>query len=378
MYNDKKQLFKSKYDILMSYLGATPSDSKFSNKIYTVANKQVKINNSTLSARNENIGYAQFYILYHQNKNNNKGYTIDSKYVRVETNVYNDKLSIFANKIISLINSDVLLFGDENYTYISEDKHTWLTDKKYFNIIEANMQFGKVVLYEYNILKLLLDGKIKSLNIDLVEKNLKVMTGSYNNPNIVEINNFFIKSNKEENMIDKLWVQNDPKVGKPVYFCYYGCRYTNRMGVVKNIANELIDLYMPQANINNVMQVLYRSVRETTKKNVAIPAVFKLSEEDVARIRNNINVDSSIIFDNNKLVVFFSKDPNFDVIKNKKILATENMKEYNKEYQKTEAGRNNALKAKLRNWLKRHNNEFNPKWTNDEIELAKTLLAVAA
>lgn len=167
-------------------------------------------------------------------------------------------------------------------------------------------------------------------------------------------------------------------IGKPVYFCYYGCRYTNRMGVVKNIANELIDLYMPYANINNVMQVLYRSVRETTKKNVAIPAVFKLSEEDVTRIRNNINVDSSIIFDNNKLVVFFSKDPNFDVIKNKKILATENMKEYNKEYQKTEAGRNNALKAKLRNWLKRHNNEFNPKWTNNEIELAKTLLAVAA
>ena len=75
------------------------------------------------------------------------------------------------------------------------------------------------------------------------------------------------------------------------------------------------------------------------------------------------------------MVVFFSKDPNFDVIKNKKILATENMKEYNKEYQKTEAGRNNALKAKLRNWLKRHNNEFNPKWTNDEIELAKTLAA---
>lgn len=373
MYQDKKTLFEQKYDTLMSFLGAHPSDKNFTNKIYAIANKDIKIKKTTILGRSEKIGFSQFYIIYHKNINE-KNYDVDSKYIRVETNFFQNKLSIFANKTVGLLYSDILIFGDEEFTYISEGPHKWLSDDKYYRIVETNMIFGKTVLYEYDVLKLLQDEKIKLIQKDNIDQCTKVMTGSLVKPNITKINNLFVKSTKEYCMIENLLVQNDPRVGKPVYFCYYGSRYTNRIGTVKKIALELVDSFMPSANLKNVMQTLYRACRETDNKKVAIPAVFKLTNEEVNNIKNNFMIDNSILYED-KIVVFFSKNPYFDVIENKKILKTENTKEYQKEYQKTEGGQNNKLRAKIRNWLKRHNNEFNPVWTDEEKNIAQTILA---
>lgn len=51
-------------------------------------------------------------------------------------------------------------------------------------------------------------------------------------------------------------------------------------------------------------------------------------------------------------------------------------KEYQKEYQKTEGYNIHKMKAKIRKWLKTHNNEYNPKWTDEEVLIANEILSI--
>lgn len=55
------------------------------------------------------------------------------------------------------------------------------------------------------------------------------------------------------------------------------------------------------------------------------------------------------------------------------MLKTENIAQYRKDNAGKYAGKYN-LKKKVQMYLKRHNNEFNPKWTEEERKVAEQIL----
>lgn len=375
-----KDFFKQNYDLLMSSLNAQPSNKNFSNQIYTKCNRDVTLTpkkgrSYTLSMRGPNNGMSQFNIYYSVLRDDGK-YDIELKNIRVETNFFKDKLTIFANKNSSLVKSDILIFGDEINTYLSEGPHKWLEDEKYYKVIEANFTFGKKVVYEYKVNELIKDGKIVQLLRHPDKSKITIYKGEVNGEPNIEYKTLNVYPDKEYNNISRLFIQCDKKQAYPVFFTYYGCRYTNRMGTIPNIANNVAQIITQDVNAvapKSIINKLYRCLRETEKRGVAVPAVFKLQENVAESLRNNINFDSDVLCDD-KFIVFLSKIENFDIVENKKMLKTENIAQYRKDNAGKYAGKYN-LKKKVQMYLKRHNNEFNPKWNEEEKNIAEELLS---
>lgn len=363
----------------MSYLNAQPSNKNFSNKIYTKSNIDVTVTKNkkqfVIPMRSQNNGMSQFNI-YYSIKRDDGMYDIEMKNIRVETNYFKDKLTIFANKNTSLVKSDILIFGNETTTYLSEGPHTWLEDEKYFKIVETNYFFGKKVVYEYNVKSLINDKKIVELLRHPDKSLMTVYKGeTTNNTPDIEYKKLYTYSDSEYFQINKLFIQCDKKQAYPVFFTYYGCRYTNRMGTIPNIANEVARVITQNPDAiapDYIKNKLYRCLRDTEKKGIAIPAVFKLPDYVADKLRNNFNFDPDLLYDNN-FIVFLSKIENFDVIKNKKVLKTEDIKQYRKDNAGKYAGKYN-LKKKVQMYLKRHNNEFNPKWNAEEKCIAESII----
>ena len=364
---------------MMSFLNAQPSNQNFSNQIYTKCNRDVTLKPKNrrpyvLSMRSPNNGMSQFNIYYSVARDDGK-YDIELKNIRVETNFFKDKLTIFANKNSSLVKSDILLFGDEVTTYLSEGPHKWLEDEKYYNVIEADFHFGRKVVYEYKVNELINDGKIVQLLRHPDKSKMTVYKGEVGVAPDIDYKTLNIYPDKEYNKINGLFVQYDKKQAYPIFFTYYGCRYTNRMGTVPNIANQVAQILTQNVNAvapKCIINKLYRCLRETEKRGVAVPAVFKLPDNVAESLRNNINFDADVLCDN-KFIVFLSKIENFDIIENKKTLKTENIVQYRKDNAGKYAGKYN-LKKKVQMYLKRHNNEFNPKWNEEERMIAEELI----
>ena len=374
-----KDFFKQNYDLMMSFLNAQPSNKNFSNQIYTKCNRDVKVTPKKsrpyiLPMRSQDNGMSQFNVYYSVKRDDGK-YDIELKNIRVETNFFKNKLTIFANKNTSLVKSDILLFGDEVTTYLSEGPHTWLEDEKYFKIVEANFSFGKKVVYEYNVNNLIKDGKIVQLLRHPNKSLMTVYKGEVAGEPNVDYKTLNTYTPKEYGKINKLFIQCDKKQAYPIFFTYYGCRYTNRMGAIPNIADNVAQIITQDVNAKAprcIVNKLYRCLRETEKRGIAVPAVFELPEDVAEKLRNNINFDSDTLCDN-KFIVFLSKIENFDVIKNKKVLKTDNIVQYRKDNAGKYAGKYN-LKKKVQMYLKRHNNEWNPKWSEEERNIAESLL----
>lgn len=374
-----KTFFKQNYDLMMSYLNAQPSNKNFSNKIYTKSNIDVTVTKNkkqfVIPMRSQNNGMSQFNI-YYSIKRDDGMYDTEMKNIRVETNYFKNKLTIFSNKNTSLVKSDILIFGNETTTYLSEGPHTWLEDEKYFKIVETNFPFGKKVIYEYNVKSLINDKKIVELLRHPDKSLMTVYKGeTTNNTPDVEYKKLYTYSDSEYLQINKLFIQCDKKQAYPVFFTYYGCRYTNRMGTIPNIANEVARVITQNPDAiapDYIKNKLYRCLRDTEKKGIAMPAVFKLPDYVADKLRNNFNFDPDLLYDNN-FIVFLSKIENFDVIKNKKVLKTEDIKQYRKDNAGKYAGKYN-LKKKVQMYLKRHNNEFNPKWNTEEKCIAENIL----
>ena len=376
-----KTFFKQNYDLMMSYLEAQPTNKNFSNKIYTKCNREITITDDKtkkqhiLRMRSENNGMSQFNVIYSKSRPDSF-YDIEMKDIRVETNFLKDKLTIFANKTSALVKSDILIFGDEVTTYLSEGPHSWLEDEKYYKIIEANFPFGKKVIYEYKVSNLIKDGKIVQLLRHPDKSLMTIYKGEIDsNPNIdyKKLNTY---DDKEYFQINKLFIQCDKKQAYPVFFTYYGCRYTNNMGTIPNIANQVAQILSGNPDAiapTYIINKLYRCLRETEKRRVAVPAIFELSDDIAERLRNNINFDADTLY-GNKFIVFLSKQENFDVIENKKVNKTDDIVQYRKDNAGKYAGKYNT-KKKIVMYLKRHNNDFNPKWSDEEKYIALSLLS---
>lgn len=375
-----KDFFKQNYDLMMSFLNAQPSNQNFSNQIYTKCNKDITLTPKNgkrpyvLSMRSQNNGMSQFNVYYSVARNDGK-YNVESKNIRVETNFFRDRLTVFANRNSALVKSDILIFGDEVTTYLSEGPHTWLEDEKYYKVIEANFPFGKKVVYEYKVNELIKDGKIIQLLRHPDKSKMTVYKGDVNGEPDIDYKKLNTYTVQEYSKINRLFIQCDKKQAYPVFFTYYGCRYTNVKNTIPNIANYIAQLIAQDVNVTApkcILNKLYRCLRETERRGVAVPAVFNIPENVAESLRNNINFDADVLCDN-KFIVFLSKIENFDVVENKKPLKTENIVQYRKDNAEKYKGKYN-LKKKVQMYLKRHNNEFNPKWNEEEKMIAEEIL----
>ena len=373
----RKELLEKNLPILLSYLKASIS-KEVSNKIYTVPNKDVQVNikgkSFTIKKRSPNIGLSQFSFFVMEDKNG-INYTPKQYNIRVENNVFSNKLSIIATKIEDLRKSDLLVFGDESFFYVSKANkfgyHEWLDDDNYYRLIVASGPHGKYTCYEYDIYKLLSDKKITGISYRSECNDVISYTGPIFNDaenTLVERKEYkFDVYAKELAQLSKLFIQNDPRKAAVIYYCYFGSRYTNRYGTIPEIAAELCS-WCCKSKETLVRQQLYRAKRLTNNTGKANYVEFQLDDKKAEQLRNNINFDSSCITEDNKIIIFLSNEKNFDVIENAKIKKTENMKEYQKEY-------GNHYR-KVKKWIKENpgNMNFPKKWTEDDIEIAKTIV----
>lgn len=377
----QKEILEQNLSLLLSYLQAE-NGSKY-NHIYATPNKSV---NNNIPTRTSSIGLAQFFIQYNKyigsTKTGKKHFRVEKATVRVEKNYFSHNLTIFAEKVKNLEKSDFIIFGDNFEFFISEKDNwgnqAWIADPNYYKKREIDFGFGLFSVYEYDIYKLLKDKKIKSLSLEPCSNKVVAFSGNFNNEKDCE-REYFDYSNfvAEKDMLKHIYIQNDPRTPQSIYFCPFGCRYTNRISTIKNLAKEITKI----TNISekNIYQKLQYAKRQTTKKDIAIPAIFDLDPKIEEKLLSNINFDSSCII-NHKYVIFLSQIKDYDVIEHKRILKTENKTEYQAEYQaeyKKENAERLKMYSRIKMYLKRHNNEFNPKWNDEEILFASELIEKA-
>lgn len=369
----KKEILEQNLSLLLSYLQAE-NGSKY-NHIYATPNKLSK--NTVIPTRTPNIGLAQFFIQY--NKHNGNGHYMANRCtVRVENNYFGHKLTIFSEKVKNLEKSDYLIFGDNFEFFISEKAsfgcQSWISDPAYYQKKMVDFPFGIISVYEYNVYKLLKDRKIKSIALDPASNKVVSFTGSFIDENNCDREYFdYFDFINERNDLKKLVIQNDPRTPQSVYYCPFGYRYTNRIDTVINLSRAISKL--TKLSEKNIYQKLQYVKRQTTKKDVAIPAVFELDPKVEQRLLSDINFDCSCII-NHKYVIFLSQIKDYDVIDHKRLCKTENMADYQKDYQKDykkEHSERLKMYSRVKMYLKRHNNEFNPKWNDEEILCASEI-----
>lgn len=364
----EKELIKKTLPYILSYLRANPNDDKYTD-IFATSIK------SKSHYRCDNIGNAQFQIKYNEIKNKDGFCRVDFKNIRIENNVYENTLSLFEKSFRSISKSDFIIFGDWLCKYISISSesfgNSWVNDSKYYKIKPISLPYGKQYVYEYDIEKLLEDGHIyKILEYSKDQKIFSLWNGTWENPNKIDITFLSYYKNVTEK-IDKIILHKDPRTASYIYFTFWGYRYTNNSATIPNLAKEIHKITGDP--VNNIQQKLYKAKQIMRKEDRAKPVIFDLSEIREKYIIEGLQYDPDIIEDH-KLIVFISFEKGWDIVDHQKELKTENMKEYQKEYKE----KTNESQKKYHTvyvYLKRHNNQYNPKWTSEQIEIANKILS---
>ena len=369
------EFFQSNFSLLLSYLEATTS-SNLSNKIYTIAKKPVKISytkkdqkiTKTLDGRSISNGNSQYHLI--SLKGSSDSYTVEEYNIRVEYNVKDDTFSITKHPE-NYVNANILFFGNERGCFISFDNR-WMEDTTYCNIKTANSIYGgHYCCWEYNILKLLADKKIVKLSYDSITNSVVSFSGNiYEDDTHVILYKPYNFYSKEEKNLSNLYVLNDNKLASFIYFGTLSDRYTSHLSTIPELAANISTF--TGLDEKNVKLHLYRAKKSTIETGYAIPAKFNLSKKVISKILESPQFDESDFSDDGKFIVFISCEKDFDIYGNIKVKKTENMKDYQKEYQEKNA---NTLKMHKRvsTYLKRNNGKFNPKWNEEEIEYAKSI-----
>ena len=376
---EKKELLQKNLSLLLSYLEVIPSDQNHTNKIYSIANKNIeyehkKCGKVKVSKRNQENGYSQIKLKVGVKCQSSK-YKIETYNIRIENNVWLDKvrdtcsLSLNTTKVEALQNCNILCFGDENdHFYISLNDHKWLMDSKYTTQKKVTSCYGSFCVNEYDIYKLLADKKIIGLAKRPETNDVVSYTGlAYDNTQIIQ-SYTYDNYEKELKSLEGLYLQADPRFAAVIYYCYLGQRFTSKYSTIPELAAKIATL--TGENQKSIAGQLYRSKRETAKDNRAHYTTFDIKEDKLEYIQNDIDLCDAL--QDGKLAICISLEKDFDVFENAKVKKTENMKEYQKEYQEKNA---DMLKMHKRvsTYLKRNNGEFNPKWNEDEKEYAKSI-----
>lgn len=359
--NNKKalRLVESYKNIIYSYLDADPSKINF-NHIVTIP----------ASNRNDNNGWANFRFDYQE-----KSHCMNKINVRVETNTFNNDLIIQTSKVTHLQKSDLIIFPgeDEDIVYLSFldrwGNRDWLLDKRFYRQETMSWSGSEKTYNHYNLKNLLANGQIievlldKSENKIVVISNLDFLLPEYELKNDTRTWKTYNDYNIDLSHIEQ--VQFDGKQPSTIFWCTKSARYTENIGSTTKVSLYLESVSTKEASA--IYQQLTRAYKKTISTGKAYS--FKIPAKKEVIENANLAYDPAMLDDKGNIVVYVSNDPSFDVIENK----VENITANKNEYKKTEGGKNNALRAKVRNWLKRHNNEFNPKWTEEEINIAKTI-----
>ena len=352
-----QEFFQSNFSLLLSYLEATTS-SNLSNKIYTIAKKPVTISytkknqkiTKTLDGRSIANGNSQYHLI--SLKGPSENYSVEEYNIRVELNLRNDVFSI-THHPENYINANILFFGNEKECFISFDNH-WMEDTTYCNIKTIDSKYGgHFCCWEYNVLKLLADKKIIKLSYDAITNSVVSFSGSlYNEDTHTILYKPYITYSKEEKDLSNLFVLNDNKLASFIYFGKLSDRYTSHLSTIPELAANISNF--TGLDEKNVKLHLYRAKKSTIETGYAIPAKFNLSKETISKILEQPHFDESDFSDDGKLIVFISCEKDFDIYGNIKIKKTENMKDYQKYYQKENA---DTLKMHKRvvTYLKRNN-----------------------
>ena len=380
---EKKELLQKNLSLLLSYLEVIPSDQNHTNKIYSIANKDIEYKTKNcekvvVSKRNPENGYSQIKIKAGVKCPSSK-FKIETYDIRIENNVWLDKvkdknsLSIITSKVEALQNCNILCFGDENdHFYISINNHQWLMNPKYVTQKKVTSCYGSFCVNEYDVYKLLADKKIIGLAKRPETNDVVSYTGlAYDNTQIIQ-SYTYDDYEKELKSLEGLYLQADPRFAAVIYYCYLGQRFTSKYSTIPELAAKIAAL--TGGNQKSIAGQLYRSKRETTKDNRAQYTTFDIKEDKLEYIQNDIDLCEAI--QDSKLAICISLEKDFDVFENAKVKKTENMKDYQKEYQK-EYQKNNAdilkMHKRVSTYLKRNNGKFNPKWNEEEKEYAKSI-----
>ena len=372
-HNKKALAIVNKYkDQIFTYLNAIPGEY---NSITTIPSKD----------RNESNGYANFRFNVNELENGSSVPMVKHYNVRVETNAFDNFFIMETTKARHPHNCDILLFEYQDNLFISEKdnfgKRSWLDNKSCFSRKTITWADGSKKTYNYyKLMNLVSNGYITELVYDETENkiiyfnNLLFMLPEENSKFVdTRVTKELVNYNISTDHIER--VQYDGKTAGTVFWNFANNRYTDNMAATTSLAAYLGKISTEKEI--NIYQKLMRAYNNTIKTGKAYLVKVKANEEYTMKTIK-FEADPATMNANNEIVLAISDSDNFDIIENQVENLTDDIKtykkNYQKNYQKTEGGKTHAAKAKIRNWLKRHNNEFNPKWTEGEKELAKAIL----
>lgn len=357
---------------ILTYLNShpdNPDSKKKYNHIYAVPADE----------RNDNNGYANFRIM--TNETNASGNLTSKTYnVRLETDFFGEVLTIPTVKVWHLCKADIIILANKEECYIST-KNEWLKDKNFYSQKQSELD-SKKILNSYNILSLACHGYVTKLIKDEIENNLILVN------DCVSANDFLDKQCNQNTKIFRTrkpfidfgidtceyeYVQYDLRIPQVVFWNFACYNYTDNQASLPLLASTLADKtdWDVKSIYRKLLLALNNHLKDGKTHIAKIPANRKTIKETL-----NLQYDDAIFDDKYNLCIAVSKSPDFSIQDNKIENATKNMKEYQKEYQKTEGYNVHKIKVKIRKWLKTHNNEYNPKWTDEEVLIANEILSI--
>lgn len=346
---------------LYSYLNAKPDKEKKYNHIYAVPSDE----------RNENNGLANFKLIANEYRSNDLA-SCKTYYLRLETDFFQDKLTIPIAKTYYLKKANILMFANKDECFISTNNE-WLTDKNYFYVSEEFKGTTSKVYCHYNILSLAAHGYVTKL----IKENNKLILVNDGSFICEDLNKKATSSSRTIkpfhdygiNVLDFKYVQYDLKIPQAIYWNYAIYNYTTNLASITALSAALAT--KTSWNAKSIYQKIRRAYNQNIKDGkthiVRIPA-------NRETIKKALTLECDNILDEKcNLCIVVSNSPDFDIQNNIEINKTENMKDYQKDYQKDNS---DMLKMHKRvaTYLKRNNGKFNPKWTKEEIEYADSIL----
>ena len=341
-----KELLTKNLNKIFSFIEAEPKSSF--NHIFT----------NPSNKRTYNNGFAQFTIQANIDK------CAERFSLRVENHCTYNKLTLIEKKISNLLKSSIMIFGNEDATFISKSSafgHDWIEDEKYYKAFDLKTSFGLLSVREYDIDLLLKNRKIFQLLLDEVDRKIIAFSGELTKGKTKEF--AYNEYNEVNDELESLYIQSDPRTANTIYYTFFGERFTNIRGTIPALASYFA-MYSNDKDANadkRLKQRMHYAKNMTMKTGKAVPVEIELN--DLAR--KNLSNDaffSGCLSDKGNLIIYISTQKDFDVIENEKKNLTSNV-DYKKIYDK------------VAKYLARHNHSMNPKWGNEEIEIANKILS---
>lgn len=340
-------------NIIYSYLEARPDSG---------TNKYNHINTVPVSERTEANGYANFKFGYNEYVSDTY-FQYTEKNVRIENNVFNGLLSIKASKAASLRKADLIVFANPtapDVLYIADrslnNDNSWLLNKSLRRVDTVTFDGEKeITYYSYSIETLWRLGHVIELYQDEAFRYQNVVAVLHNDyqtstGDCTKTVKGYHDYNIDLSHIE--YVQYDSREAYTYYIGYKGYKYTNVPCTLPGVVNFLKSY--TSATPHSIYQKLYKVLNKNIKDDKAYSCKIKLDTDKI-----DMKIDPSIINENNELEIFVTTSPDYCIEDHIVENVTSNMKTY----------------QKVVLYLKRHDNAFNPKWTEEEVKIAEKYLA---